>query len=139
MNDYILRGIPPQAVDKFWHFAEPYVKRALDHTFGELSHENLKAMCENRDAQLWMMAKEGNLVGAGITQIVTYPSMKTCRIITMAGSDFKNWMGLAHITIELWAKNLGCSAIEAYCRKGFIPQMQEIGFKHRYSVAHKPI
>lgn len=137
--EYNIKGIPVQAIPTFWHFAEPYIKRALDHTFGELSTENVKDLCLSRDMQLWMIAKGDRVVGAGTTQIVFYPSMKTCRIVTLAGSDFDEWMDVAHMNIELWAVQQGCDAMEAYVRKGFMPKLLEIGYKHRYSVAHKKL
>ena len=137
--DYNIRGIPPQAVDGLWRFAEPYIKRALDHTFGELSPEDVMKMCASSDMQLWMISKEKRIVGAGTTQIVCYPQMKVCRIVTLAGSEFDEWMDIAHMNLELWAESMGCEAMEAYVRKGFVPKLGQIGYKHRYSVCNKSL
>src|ERR1700674_4629407 len=81
--DYHIRGIPPQAVSDLWRFAEPYIKRALDHTFGEISAEDIRQMCIDTHMQLWMMNKDKRVIGAGTTQIVCYPQMKVCRIVTL--------------------------------------------------------
>lgn len=135
--EFNIRGIPANAVDGLWRFAEPYIKRALDHTFGELSLDDIRGFCESRDMQLWMIATGRKICGAGTTQIVTYPAFSACRIVTLAGSEFDQWMGIAHATIEEWALANGCRDIEAYCRKGFVPKLLDIGYKHRYSVAHK--
>jgi len=126
-------------VEDLWRFAEPFVKRALDHTFGELSPDDLKNMCVRRDAQLWMIQKENRIVGAGTTTIVCYPQMKVCRIITLAGTEFDGWKDMAHAHIEIWAESNGCEAMESYVRKGFVPKLLDIGYKHRYSVVHKPL
>jgi len=124
-------------IPDLWRFAEPYIKRALDHTFGELSVDDLRALCLSRDGQLWMMQKEDRIIGAGITMIVVYPQMKVCRVVTMAGSEFDEWKNMVYAHIELWAEAQGCDGMEAYVRKGFVPKLLEIGFKHRYSVVHK--
>lgn len=139
MNDFNIRGIPAEICETLWRFADPYVRRALDHTFGELSSDDLKTMCMNKHAQLWMAQKGDRIIGAGTTMIVDYPQMKVCRIITLAGSDFKEWKNLAHMNIELWAEAQGCDGVEAYVRRGFIPQLLEIGFKYRYAVVHKSL
>jgi hypothetical protein len=137
--EYIIKGIPCEGVETVWRFAEPFIKRALDHTFGEISAMDILQFCENRDMQLWMIVKGNRVVGAGTTQIVFYPQMKVCRIVTLAGTEFDNWMGMAHAYIEAWAISQQCQDMEVYVRKGFMPKLQDIGYKHRYSVAHKRI
>lgn len=137
--DYNIKGIPPQAVSDLWRFAEPYVKRALDHTYGEVSADDLKQMCGTSNAQLWMISKGNRIMGAGTTQIVIYPQMKVCRIITLAGAEFDEWMDMTHMNLELWAETMGCTAMEAFCRRGFVPKLEGIGYKHRYSVVHKSL
>lgn len=139
MDDYRMKGIPPQAVEELWRFAEPYIKRALDHTFGELTPDDIIGFCKNSDMQLWMISKGNRIVGAGTTQIVCYPNMKVCRIVTLAGSEFDEWMDIAHMNLECWAESQGCGDMEAYVRKGFVPKLGQIGYKHRYSVCHKKL
>ena len=139
MIDYNIRGIPPNAIEGLWRFAEPYIKRALDHTYGEISPDDIKKFCIESQMQLWMVSKEKRMVGAGTTQIVCYPQMKVCRIVTLAGAEFPEWMDIAHMNIELWAEAQGCSGMEAYVRKGFVPKLGEIGYKHKYSVCHKSL
>lgn len=135
---YIVRGIPASFIENFWHFALPYIKRALDHAHGEVSAEDLKRKCMERDAQLWLCYSADNrIVGAGTTEIVVYPQMKVCRIITLAGSGFDEWVHIADQMIEMWAVEQGCSALEALTRKGFIPKLQDVGFKYKYAVLHK--
>jgi hypothetical protein len=137
--EYHMRGIPPQVITDLWRFAEPYIKRALDHTHGEISADDVKRMCIDTGMQLWMFSKDKRVVGAGTTQIVCYPQMKVCRIVTLAGADFPHWMDYAHMNLELWAETQGCAGMEAYCRKGFVPRLCEIGYKHQYSVVHKSL
>lgn len=137
--DYNIRGIPPQAVPDLWRFAEPYIKRALDHTFGEIAPEDIRQMCINTNMQLWMISKDKRLVGAGTTQIVVYPQMKAFRIVTLAGAEFDQWKDIAHMNLELFAESEGCAAIEAYVRKGFVPKLLEIGYKSKYCVMHKSL
>ncbi len=137
--EYQIKAIPSRAVDSLWRFAEPYVKRALEHTFGELNCDDIKQACMVENMQLWMILEGKRVVGSGTTSLVLHPQMKVCRIITLAGSDFCEWKDQAHMHIELWAASMGCVAMEAYVRKGFVPKLLEIGYKHRYSVMHKQL
>lgn len=137
--EYNVRGVPSQAVEKLWHFAEPFIKRALDHTFGEISAADVKELCSQQIMQLWMVAEGNRVLGAAASQIVVYPQMKVCRIVAMAGTKFDEWMDISHMNIELWALENGCEDMECYVRKGFVPKLQGLGYKHRYSVVHKSL
>ena len=135
--DYQIRGIPYDMIGHVWPFAEPFIKRALDHTFGEITHDDVRQFCMSRDMQLWMIYRsDKRMVGAGTTQIVPYPQKLACRIVTLAGTDFDAWREEAHAIIQAWAKSQGCNCMEVYTRKGFVPRMKEMGYMHRYSVMH---
>lgn len=139
MNDYLMRGIPAYLVASMWHYAAPYVKRALDHTSGELTHEDVRSLCENRDVQLWLISHGNRAVGAVTTEIVVYPHRKHCRVITLAGSQFAEWIGLVDKTLVDWAREQGCDALEAHVRRGFVPKLADIGYRHKHSVVVKEL
>lgn len=136
---YLIQGIPASAVEHFWPFAEPFIKRALDHANGEFSSDNFKSMCKDRVFQLWLVSKEKRIFGAITTQIVVYPQRKHCRIITVAGSDFSNWIDLANKILDAWAKEQGCNAMEACVRKGLVPKLTTLGYKHKRSFVTKEL
>jgi hypothetical protein len=65
--------------------------------------------------------------------------MKVCRVLTLAGTRFDEWNAVTHSVIEAWARTQECSDMEHYVRRGFVPKLQELGYKHRYSVVHKTL
>lgn len=132
-----VRGIPANLIDRFWPFAEPYIKRALDRAAGEFLAEDLKHFCKDREVQLWLVSEGERIIAAITTEIVNYPRRKHCRIITLAGSKAPEWTGLLDIILSEWAKQQGCQALEAYVRKGYVPVLAEYGFKHKYSMVLK--
>lgn len=132
-----MQGVPYQVVEHFWPFAEPYIKRALDHASGELTPADLKEGCLSRAIQLWLISREKRIFGAITTEIVVYPQRKHCRIITLAGNDFESWVPLADTILDAWAAEQGCVAMEAYVRKGFVSKLAPLGYRHKYSVVVK--
>ncbi len=138
-DTFALRGIPYNLIEHFWQFAEPYVKRALDHTNGEFSAIDFKKACIKKDMQLWLVSKGSRVVGAITTELICYPNRRHCRVATLAGTEFKEWINLADDTIEKWSAEQGCNAVEAYVRKGFTKKLIEHGYKHKYSVMVKKI
>lgn len=136
-DTYTIRGIPAPMVTHLWPFAEPYIKRALDHAAGELDSADLLAACLARDIQLWLVAAGQRIVGAATTEIVCYPRKKHCRIITIAGSHFPDWVAAMDATLADWAAQQGCNALEAHVRRGFPAKLAPLGYKHLHSVVHK--
>lgn len=136
---YLVRGIPSHLVDRMWPFAEPYIKRALDHAAGEFSPDDLRESCRDRDAQLWLVSTGNRVVGAMTTEIVEYPKRKHCRVITIAGSGFDEWIATVDDTLVDWSRAQGCDALEAYVRRGFVKRLDPLGYRHKYSVVTKKL
>lgn len=134
-----IRGIPANLVDHFWPFAEPFIKRALDHANGEFQPSDLKSYCKDRVVQLWLVSENDRIIAAATTEIVNYPRRRHCRVITLAGSKAPEWTGLLDIILAEWAKQQGCHAMEAYVRKGYVPVLAKHGYKHKYSAVVKEI
>lgn len=139
MNDFTMRGIPASLIDQLWHYAEPYLKRALDHTSGEVAVADIKQACLNRDVQLWLISRGTRVVAAITTEIVNYPHRKHCRVITLAGSDLASWLELADNTLCTWATEQGCDALESFVRKGLVPKLAPLAYKHKHSVLIKEL
>lgn len=139
MSDYNMRGIPANSLPVFWHFAEPYIKRALDHTSGEVTAEDIHNACLARDVQLWLISQGPRVVGAITTEIVNYPRRKHCRVITLGGTAFSEWVGLADQTLCTWAREQGCVALETYVRKALVPKLAPLAYKHKHSVLIKEL
>lgn len=138
-GQFNIRGIPANLIDHFWQLAEPYIKRALDHSCGEFLPSDIKSLCKDRIVQLWMINEGEKVIGAATTEIVNYPRKCHCRVITLSGSRFKEWVGEFDIILCAWAKQQGCQAIEAYVRKGFVPVLNNYAFKHLYSAVVKDL
>jgi hypothetical protein len=134
-----VRLIPPELIARFWPFAEPFIKRALDHTSGEWGVQDLRKFCEENKLQLWLVAEGDRVVAALTTELVNYPHRKHCRIVTLAGAKAPLWTPVADTIVSNWALAQGCDALEAFVRKGYVPVLAKYGFQHKYSVIAKDI
>lgn len=134
-----MRGIPHNLIESLWHYAEPYIKRSLDHSSGEMSVLDFKKLCLDRAVQLWLISRDNRVIGSVTTEIVVYPQCKHVRVITLSGSDFPSWVELADTTLSAWGQAQGCTAIESYVRKGLVPKMAPFGYKHKHSIVVKEL
>lgn len=139
MTEFFMRPIPFALVEPMWHYAEPYIKRALDHTSGEVNVDDIKRLCIERDVQLWIVSTGNRSIGAVTTEILNYPHRKHCRVITIGGSVLSEWLELCDNTLSTWATAQGCDAIEAYVRKGLVPKLAVLDWKHKHSIVAKEL
>lgn len=132
-------AIPPTHIDRFWPFAEPYVKRALDHTSGEFLPDDIRRLLKDRVIQLWLVSEDARIIAAVTTEIVVYPNRRHLRVITLSGSRAPEWTPLVDTILSNFAKAENCHAIEAFVRKGYVPVLKRYKFQHTYSVVIKDI
>ena len=122
-------GIPRQQIPDLWREIERYVCRALERGRGEyLPSDVFDALVRDR-MQLWLAVHDVNTDGILVTEIAHYPEYKTCVLRLAAGIDAPEWFP-ALKTVEEWARNMGCRAMEVYGRAGWKRIMKDYEQTH---------
>lgn len=139
MSTLNIRGIPSPLVDHFWKQCEPFIKRALDHSHGEMTASDIREFAKAGLVQLWVVVEGSRIVATCTSEIIIYPRLKRCRILTLAGNNSTDWAEVANIFIEKWALEQGCVGMEAITRKGLIPKLQNIGYSYKQAIMVKEL
>ena len=96
--------VPTNQVQRYWHLAEPLLKRALDKGDGEFNNDTLKLTVAQGQQQILLLMKEDVCYCALTVQWVMYPHERVCYItyigtkkeggfVTKKGFDqFKQWV-----------------------------------------------
>ena len=128
-------GVPFDMVDDFWDQVIPFVDKALEHGHGEFEAEDIHEALLSKDMQLWVIYEEpeNNIVLAVVTQIINYPKIKVCRIVTLGGESHLLWEKKLFI-LEEWARENGCVRMEAYCRDGLQRKLNKLGYEKLYNL-----
>jgi hypothetical protein len=126
-----LVGVPSPNVEAVWKFVERYIDRALSHGDGEFAAEDIRAALASRDMQLWVLAGDDGIGGAGVTQIITYPRKKYADLV-LWGSDvpFEEF-GPTLTVVEQWAEAQGAIP-RLFGRRGWAKRLA--GYVPRYTV-----
>lgn len=130
--------VNPDDVEYVWHEVQPLIDKALAHAEGELYSEDVLQRIFDETQTLWLGMKDGEIFCSGVTEIITYPRKRVLRIITFAtksGHDYKHWKDFIEV-IEGFGVRHGCSAIEAWTRKGLAKKLK---WDNEYSVITKDI
>lgn len=134
-----LHPVPSCEVEAKWHFAEPWVRSAVDEYALLETVESYKARCLDRSAQLWLIADQDQVVGCGITEI--YPTNKgmTCAVPVLAAASFEDALTPLFGTLEQWAREQGCVRLQGYGRMGWVRALKPHGWRPRAVEIEKDI
>jgi len=70
--------------------------------------------------QIWLIHEGNEILGVATTIIVQHPRQRMARIIYIAGHDFKRWHARFLDTIEMFARQRDCAALEWFLgRRGW--------------------
>ena len=134
-----ISGVLSENVSKIWPKCSKFIELGNDKSQEELSLEDIKKHCEKNEMQLWVIFDENEKIyGAGTTQVIDYPNKTVCRIVTLGGVEFKKWKHTLS-TIEEWAKEMKCEALEMFCRRVFKKELEDYEYKEIYTVLGKKL
>lgn len=86
---------------------------------------------------LWLAIDETDEIKAvAITEIAAYPRITVCKLLACTGDDAALWVDLL-VSIEAWAKQHGCAAMEPICRPGWERRLKPLGYRKTHVVLEK--
>tara|TARA_R100000008_G_scaffold45173_1_gene26494 strand:- start:857 stop:1384 length:528 start_codon:yes stop_codon:yes gene_type:complete len=128
--------LKPEEVEDFWPLVVDHLQKAVPHSEGEVLPEDMLPSLVMGDMQLWFAVEEKKITAAMVTQIIPYPRKKILRILSIGGEGFSRWY--KHMPkVEMFAKTVGCSGIEAWGRKGWLKALPD--WKCSYHILTKEI
>jgi hypothetical protein len=139
MSLYI-SGIPSERINEVWEECEPYIEMGNGKSRDEMSVMDIYERLSEARMQLWLIFNDKKeIVSVLTTEIIEYPQKTMCRIVTLGGKDLDIWVEEWLDTIEAWALEKGCVAMETVCRKGFIKKLERFGYENAYTVLVKEL
>ena len=137
-------SVPPKDIPYMWHQIKPLIDKALVHSNGELTSDDVLELLLSKEQGL-VIGYEGyedsykKILMAAVTEIIQYPRKKVLRIITWStksGYDGDEWLHLGLNTVEYIGKKYNCDYIEAWTRKGMAKKLK---WDHEYSIITKQL
>jgi len=125
---------------KHWDIVSKHLEKAKQHGQGESSITDYLRKILNNDAQCWAVIDNSEIVGVGLTQVLSYAQHKTLHIILFSGNNFEE-QSKVFPTVEVFAKECGCIAIEQWGRPGWAKVLPKYvpGFEQAYVVMRKKL
>ena len=82
----MMGGIPSTEARAVWPIVAPILARAIARTNGRFTLAAALELIEERKMQLWLGGNDA-LESVGITEVVSYPGARACRIVFAAGPN----------------------------------------------------
>ena len=128
----IITAVLPDDIESVWHLINDYMIGAAKYTHGRFKVEDIKAqLLSNPRQQLWI-AYDDKIYGAVITEVLTYPQMKTLIMHFTGGVEFAKWHNEIISVLRSFAKDNNCKTIEAFGRKGWKRIFKNDGFSSNF-------
>jgi hypothetical protein len=141
VKEYEVTRIHKDLVGGLQLIVKGLVEPALEHCYGELTFNDLIDIVVEDRAQLWLVfeTEHQGLVAACTTQVVKYPQLKALRVITLGGTNMHLWARDLDDALIQFAKDHGCTRMEAFGRKGLARRLEELAFTVMYTAYGKEI
>lgn len=118
---------------------ESLIQMFEERDFQEYDMEELRRRLYAGEAQLWLVGEKGvKLVMIAVSRVLRYPCVKRLSMDLILGEDMEGCIVLLE-AVGNWAKQYGCTEIEASCRPGVRKIMTKHGFVKLHEVIVKPI
>ena len=123
-----------------WPTLSRYLRKVFEHGQNESTLTDYLTKVLVGVAQCWGVIDNGTIVGVGLTEFLQYSQHKTLHIIAFSGSNFEE-QSKVFPTVEQFAKDNGCKAIEQWGRRGWAKVLPQYvpGFKQAYVVMRKDL
>jgi len=132
-----LVGVQSVDVWKEWDSCQPFFERPIKESNGSYTRAALQNACEDRDAQLWKIEDDGEIVGAAITEVRDARSgLRSVHVIMMGANEMMLANGCQDDLVE-WAKSIGAKKLTAECRPGLPSKLN--GWRRASVVMEKDI
>lgn len=136
--NYSIALVPPSDIKDIWDSVNHFLEPAVDRSNGRWEMNALYESLENFNQHLWLIFDEFKRIhAAAVTQMVTYPGKSMMVIEFIGGKGLKYWVDDFVGLIEQWAKDNGCSGVEATARFGFWKWLESHNYDKAYTVFEK--
>ena len=118
------------------------LERALEHSSGEWTAVQIaaKAISEPHLFQLWEILKDSSPIAISSTRVMQYNNFVALHIITLGGKEIYDEMPNLITMFENMVKKYdNIDVLEYTGRRGFIKQLNTVGWKEKYTTMRKSL
>lgn len=127
--------VTQNSLEEYWLKTRKMIDSACTRSFGKYEAIDVMRELMKGNMNLWV-AEDEKVKSIAITQIVSYPRTKVCKILCCTGKGMNEWVHFL-MEIEGWAKKMGCKTTEPECRLGWARVLKKMGYERGHIMLEK--
>lgn len=131
--------VPPDLIEGLWPRIFPHLSKAAEYTFGRYEPEDIMHYVMSGEAHLWVVLTEDDIIGITVTRFWQYPRKRCLDLVFLGGDEGFSWKEVMLETLNAWAADSGCEAIEAAARPAFARVFKDDGYRTLWQVFELPV
>jgi effector-binding domain-containing protein len=131
--------VPREHIPVVWDSIKGFAERCAKYTFGRFTAEDMLEGLLTKDQQLWIAFDDEGIHAFWVTEVITYPQIKTLVMHFVGGRDIEEWQTVGLSQLQKFARDTGCSKIESYGRPGWEKIWKEQGYEKRLVFYELPV
>ncbi len=131
--------VPKEDYITIFPLLEDYLNKAAKYTYGRYSANDITNELLTKQQQLWIAFEDTNMFGFVVTEVITYPKMKTLIMHFTAGKELLLWKDDMLAELRSFAKLNDCKVIESYGRKGWAKVFKQDGYNTKFIFYELPV
>lgn len=135
-----IKIVPNEYVHAVWHAIKDFVEKSASYSGDRTESEDIKNDCANGTVFLWVAHDDDyNTHGFVTGQLINYPGMKVLALQFTGGRKINEWASDMWNTLEIFARENGCSKIEGAGRIGWLRFMKQFGCTPAFYIYEKDL
>lgn len=133
-----LKIICGEAIDMISDLILDKINRAVEYSDEKYSNNDIVNMVKSREATLFYVIENGEIIACLVAKINTYPKSKRCCLFMISGDRIDEWISYLS-EIKTWAISQGCDAFELLGRVGWERRLYSLGFEKTHVLLRSKI
>tara|TARA_R100000900_G_scaffold102223_1_gene79203 strand:- start:101 stop:514 length:414 start_codon:yes stop_codon:yes gene_type:complete len=131
--------VPKEHIPVVWDNIKEYAAGCAKYTFGRFTAEDMLEGLLTKDQQLWIAFDNVSIHAFWVTEVITYPQIKTLVMHFVGGKNIKAWGNIGLKQLQEFARDTGCSKIESYGRPGWEKIWKKQGYEKKLVFYELPV
>lgn len=110
-----------------WPVAKAFLDPAL--MMGDEDWPEVEAALTANEQQLWAVMDGNTVIAAAVTRIALTRGGEVVEVYLVGGDDYRRWIAALNDTIEVASREIGCVAMRAYGRLGWLKTLTGLGWR----------
>ena len=127
-----IKNVPLEWVNRVWQDVEEYLAAALQHSKGDYTVDQAKALIASGEWSLLVAVEGEEILGAATVSFYNRPNDRVALVTAIGGKAITNTESFKQL--KMFAESNGATVIECAARKSMVRLLRHFNFEPKYQI-----